>query len=58
MTLEHIFDSASSAMTVISFATFAGIWAWAWSTRKQDDFAQAAQLPFKETDGNGERHDG
>ncbi|GGX73640.1 CcoQ/FixQ family Cbb3-type cytochrome c oxidase assembly chaperone [Massilia dura] len=56
MTLEHIFDSASSVMTVISFATFAGIWAWAWSTRKRDDFAQAAQLPF-DGDGNGERHD-
>ncbi|HEX8604339.1 MAG TPA: cbb3-type cytochrome c oxidase subunit 3 [Pseudoduganella sp.] len=54
MTLEHIFDSASSVMTVISFATFAGIWAWAWSTRKQHDFAQAAQLPFMEKE---EKHD-
>ena len=54
MTLEHIFDSASSVVTVISFATFAGIWAWAWSTRKQHDFAQAAQLPFMEKE---EKHD-
>jgi cytochrome c oxidase cbb3-type subunit IV len=46
MSIEHIFDSASSVMTVVSFVTFAGIWAWAWSTRKQYDFAQAAQLPF------------
>lgn len=52
MSIEHIFDSASSVMTVVSFITFAGIWAWAWSTRKQQDFAQAAQLPFadEETD--------
>jgi cytochrome c oxidase cbb3-type subunit 4 len=46
MNIEHIFDNASSAMTVVSFITFAGIWAWAWSKRKQEDFAQAAQLPF------------
>jgi len=46
MSLDHIFDSASSVMTVISFITFAGICAWAWSRNKQDDFAQAARLPF------------
>ncbi|WEF32042.1 cbb3-type cytochrome oxidase subunit 3 [Pseudoduganella chitinolytica] len=46
MAIEHIFDSASSVMTVVSFITFAGIWTWAWSKRKQADFAQAAQLPF------------
>mgnify|MGYP003580656739 CR=1 FL=1 len=46
MNIERIFDGASSVMTVISFVTFAGIWIWAWSARKQKDFAQAAQLPF------------
>ena len=46
MSIEHIFDSASRVMTVVSFITFAGICAWAWSARKQNDFAQAAQLPF------------
>ena len=46
MSIEHIFDSASRVMTVVSFITFAGICAWAWSARKQQDFAQAAQLPF------------
>ncbi len=46
MSLEHIFDSASSVMTVVSFITFLGICAWAWSRSKQNDFAQAAQLPF------------
>jgi cytochrome c oxidase cbb3-type subunit IV len=48
MNIERIFDSASSVMTVVSFITFAGIWIWAWSARKQQDFAQAAQLPFAE----------
>lgn len=46
MSIEQIFDDASRVMTVVSFITFAGIWAWAWSARKQKDFAQAAQLPF------------
>ncbi|QGZ40341.1 cytochrome c oxidase cbb3-type subunit 4 [Pseudoduganella flava] len=50
MAIEHIFDSASRVMTVISFITFAGIWAWAWSARKQKDFSEAAQLPFTEKD--------
>ncbi len=46
MNLDHIFDNASRVMTVISIITFAGICAWAWSRRKQGDFAEAAQLPF------------
>jgi cytochrome c oxidase cbb3-type subunit 4 len=33
-------------MTVISFATFAGILAWTYVLRKERDFAQAAALPF------------
>jgi cytochrome c oxidase cbb3-type subunit 4 len=46
MALQHIFDDASRIMTVISFATFAGILAWAYVLRKEKDFAQAAGLPF------------
>ncbi|GGY27323.1 cbb3-type cytochrome oxidase subunit 3 [Pseudoduganella albidiflava] len=57
MSIEHIFDSASSVMTVVSFITFAGICAWAWSTRKQQDFAQAAQLPFMEEVRHEEKRD-
>jgi cytochrome c oxidase cbb3-type subunit 4 len=45
MALQSIFDDASRIMTVISFATFAGILAWTW-LRKETDFAQAAELPF------------
>jgi cytochrome c oxidase cbb3-type subunit 4 len=46
MALQHIFDDASRIMTVISFATFAGILAWTYVLRKETDFAQAAGLPF------------
>jgi cytochrome c oxidase cbb3-type subunit 4 len=45
MTLSTIFDDASRIMTVISFATFIGIFAWTY-LRKEQDFAKAAALPF------------
>jgi cytochrome c oxidase cbb3-type subunit 4 len=50
MALQHIFDDASSIMTVISFATFAAILAWTYVLRKEQDFAQAAGLPFADDD--------
>lgn len=46
MAIEHIFDSASSVMTVISFSTFIGILLWTFVLKKSADFDQAAQLPF------------
>jgi len=46
MALQHIFDDASRIMTVISFATFAGILAWTYVLRTERDFSQAAALPF------------
>jgi cytochrome c oxidase cbb3-type subunit 4 len=56
MAIEHIFDSASSVMTVISFATFLGIVLWTFVLKRGADFAQAAALPFADDDeerGNG-----
>jgi cytochrome c oxidase cbb3-type subunit 4 len=44
--MEHIFDSASSIMTVISFATFCAILLWTFALRSNDDFATQAALPF------------
>ena len=44
--MEHIFDSASSIMTVISFATFLGILLWTFALRSNADFATQAALPF------------
>jgi cytochrome c oxidase cbb3-type subunit 4 len=45
-------DWVRSAMTVISFATFAGIVVWAWSARKRGDFDVAARSIL--TDDGGE----
>jgi cytochrome c oxidase cbb3-type subunit 4 len=36
-----------SVVTLVSFLTFVGIIAWAWSKRNKSDFDEAAQLPFK-----------
>jgi cytochrome c oxidase cbb3-type subunit 4 len=33
-------------MTVVSFVTFLGIVAWAWSKRRREAFALAANAPF------------
>jgi cytochrome c oxidase cbb3-type subunit 4 len=46
----------SSIMTVVSFATFVGIMFWAWSSRAQRSFEEAARLPFME-DEAAERSD-
>jgi cytochrome c oxidase cbb3-type subunit 4 len=50
MNIADLFDSASSAMTVISFLTFAGIIWWTFIRHKDRDFAAAAQLPFADDD--------
>jgi len=54
MTIDNLFDRASSVMTVISFITFAGILWWAFVRNKEADFAEAARLPFAdEENGHG-----
>ena len=52
MAIEHIFDSASSVMTVVSFVTFIGIVAWAYWRHSESDFAAAAALPFADEEDN------
>ncbi|MEY2862129.1 MAG: hypothetical protein RLZ68_1262 [Pseudomonadota bacterium] len=37
-----------AAVTVVSFAVFLGIVAWAWSKRRANDFDEAANLPFEQ----------
>ena len=46
MAIEHIFDSASSVMTVISFTTFIGILLWTFALKRNADFEKQAALPF------------
>jgi len=46
MSIERLFDSASSVMTVVSFATFMGILLWTFLLHRSRDFDEAAALPF------------
>jgi cytochrome c oxidase cbb3-type subunit IV len=44
-------DTLRSILTVLSFVTFLGIVAWAWTGRARDRFEQASRLPFDEEEG-------
>lgn len=52
MSLQHIFDGASSVMTVVSFATFMGIVLWTFLLKRSADFERAAALPFADEEEN------
>jgi len=54
MDIERLFDSASSVMTVISFATFAAIVLWTFLFKRSADFDAAASLPFADAGGEDE----
>jgi len=43
-------NSLRSVVTVVSLVTFIGIVWWSWSTRRSTDFAEAANLPFEQSD--------
>jgi hypothetical protein len=53
MNIQRLFDSASSVMTVISFATFVGIVLWTFLLKRSTDFDAAATLPFADADAGG-----
>ena len=46
MELQHVFDQASSIMTLISFLTFVGILLWTFAYKRNADFDKQAALPF------------
>ena len=50
MNIAVLFDQASSVMTLISFLTFVGILWWTFIRHKDQDFANAAHLPFADDD--------
>jgi cytochrome c oxidase cbb3-type subunit 4 len=45
--MELDVNTLRTVMTVLAFIVFAGIWAWAWSSRRQKDFNEAALQPFQ-----------
>jgi cytochrome c oxidase cbb3-type subunit 4 len=35
-----------SIITVLLFVAFIGLWVWAWSKNRKEDFEEAANIPF------------
>ena len=50
MNITDVVSDARSIITVISMLTFIGIVLLAYSTRRKNDFDEAAMLPFNEED--------
>lgn len=42
--------------TVVMLLLFVGICFWAWSSRRREDFAEAARLPLEQDDAGGTSH--
>ena len=49
----NVYSMVSVATTVLTFAAFLGIVAWAWSRRRAAAFAEAANAPFALPDDAG-----
>lgn len=49
----NVYSMMSVATTVLAFAAFLGIVAWAWSRRRAAAFAEAANAPFALPDDAG-----
>ncbi len=59
MSLHVDFEFLSGVVTVVWFVAFVGLCLWAWSRRRQGDFAAAARMPLDETaDGCAAENDG
>jgi cytochrome c oxidase cbb3-type subunit IV len=56
MSLQQIFDNASSIMTLISFLTFCGILLWTFVLKRGADFTRQAALPFADEDNRERGH--
>jgi len=41
-------NTLRSLMTLLLLGVFLGIWAWAWSAKRRDRFAEAAAIPLND----------
>lgn len=46
----------SGIFTAILLLAFVGIWIWAWSKQRKDDFAKSARLPLEDDTFPTEEH--
>jgi cytochrome c oxidase cbb3-type subunit IV len=53
------FEFLSALVAAVWFVAFIGLWLWAWSRRRQSDYAAAARMPLDESaDGCAANQDG
>ena len=48
-------ESFHSVYTVVLMGLFIGIWIWAWSHKRNDDFKEASRLPLIDDDAGIEQ---
>ena len=41
-----------AAVLILMIVGFLGIWAWAWSRHRKEDFEKMSRLPLEEDDGS------
>ena len=48
-------NTVRGILTGVIFFAFIGIWVWAWSSRRKDEFDESAQLPLQDDNNNTPR---
>ena len=48
MSFDFSLGLVRGLLTAILFAAFIALWFWAWSGKRRQDFAAAAQLPLED----------
>ncbi|HEY7640814.1 MAG TPA: hypothetical protein VH814_13900 [Steroidobacteraceae bacterium] len=48
MSLDISLGVVRGLLSAILFAAFIALWSWAWSSKRQQDFAAAAQAPLED----------
>lgn len=44
-------NTARTALLLLLFVSFIGVWIWAWSKKRKTAFDEASRLPLEEDDG-------
>jgi len=54
--MDFDINTVRSAVLVLAFAGFIGVWVWAWSKKRKSDFEESANLPLEEDVPNTEEY--
>ena len=54
--MDFDINTVRSAVLVFAFVGFIGVWIWAWSKKRKNDFEESANLPLEEDVPNTESY--